>query len=114
MAAPVWTPDEEEAALSDEEAEARILARFLFAPPPRLDAAGGRQGTRLEEEAPTLTATLRLLSGAEVQLGAADLATTDGQTIFLPEALPEPIQAEADAPVSSQAPMPPTSDQASG
>ncbi len=97
MAAPVWTPEEEGGLLSDEEAEAQILARFLFAEPPRLDAAGGRQGTRLEEEAPALTATLRLLSGAEVTLGAADLSTTDGQMIFLPEALPEPIQAEADA-----------------
>lgn len=81
---------------TDEEAEAALLAPFLFGRPRRMEE-GREQGTTLASQGRALSGWLRMLCGLDLGLGAADPAATDGRNLFLPRSLPAPAQPGEDA-----------------
>ncbi len=107
MGAPTWPPTPEEAfkatleeygddarkvmeAETDEEAERALLAHFLFRPPARELASGEVVGTGLDDVSRSLSAWLRMITDLDVQLAASDPPSTDGESIYLPRAVPAP------------------------
>ncbi len=80
----------------DEEAELALLRRFLFAPPERQPTAGERHGLALDRVHKQLRAWLTMLDGRRVELGHSDPACTDNVTVYLPKAMPAPVEPEAD------------------
>lgn len=80
----------------DAEAELALLRRFLFAPPERQPTSGERQGLPLDAVRKELAAWLTMLDGRKVVLGHSDPACTDNVTVYLPKAMPAPLEREAD------------------
>ncbi len=114
MGAPTWPPTPEEARKatldeygddakavmdfdSDEEAEEALLARFLFAPPKRQLVAGEDNGATLDSMFRSLEAWFRMISGMEFSMSYSDPASSDGTNLFLPRAVPAPLQVAEDA-----------------
>lgn len=114
MGAPTWPPTPEDAhkatleeygdqaravleAETDEEAERALLARFLFEPPRRELATGDECGTTLDTLSRSLSAWLRMVSGQDFELAESDPPSTDGFGLFLPRAVPAPVQPAEDA-----------------
>ncbi len=115
MGGPTWppTPEEAEAATieeygdlarrviagveSDEEAELALLAHFLFAPPQRELGELSGTGTPLQEERGHLVPWLRMVTGLDFQLSIAVPAGTDGTDLYLPSAVPGPVEPKLDA-----------------
>ena len=113
MAAPTWPPTPEAARKAtleeygdqaravmdlddDEEAERALLARFLFEPPKRQLVAGEDNGTGLDEVQRSLSGWLRMITGLSFSISYSDPASTDGENLFLPRAVPAPVQPAAD------------------
>lgn len=113
MAAPTWPPTPEEARKAtldeygdqaravmdfddDEEAERALLASFLFEPPKRQLVAGEDNGTSLDEVQRSLAAWLRMITGQDFSISYSDPASTDGTNLFLPRAVPAPVQPAED------------------
>ena len=107
MGAPTWPPTPEDAmkatlaeygedgkavmALDDnEEYERKLLASLLFEAPKRELVSGEEVGTPLEPYRRSLEAWLCMVSGGPVALAPSDPPSTDGETVFLPRALPGP------------------------
>ena len=84
------------AAESDDEAEAALLARFLFEPPKRQAIGGERNGLALDRVVKQLTALLRMLSGRQFTVAYSDPPSTDNLNIYLPKAVPAPEIYEQD------------------
>lgn len=120
MGAPTWPPTPEDAHKAtleeygdmarkvlagiddEEEAEQALLARFLFEPPKRQLVAGEENGTALDDVAAPLQGWLRMVAGSEAPgplftLAYSDPPSTDAEDIFLPRAVPAPVQPGADA-----------------
>ncbi len=108
MGAPTWPPDPEKAFQEtareygvkpsdiggdeDEEFERALLAAFLFESPKRQLVSGVDNGTTLSQLQRALTAYLRMVSGMPVEIAASDPPSTDGRTLFLPRAVPAPVE----------------------
>ena len=97
MGAPTWeqsagTPTED---LTDDEAERRLLAPFLFSAPE--NHIQNEEGTHLSATAKRLHAWINMVSERSWALGHADPPSTDGHCIFLPTSLPTPIEPSLDA-----------------
>ncbi len=108
MGAPTWPPDPEKAfeetareygvrpedigADEDEEFERALLAAFLFESPQRQLVSGQDNGTTLPELQRALTAYLRMITGIPVVIAASDPPSTDGRTLFVPKAVPAPVE----------------------
>jgi len=82
--------------VDDEEAERALLALFLFADPRRQLGDGQEIGLTQSEVRKRLDAWLRMLTGRQFTLGMSEPASTDGEHIFLPRALPGPRDEWAD------------------
>jgi Mg-chelatase subunit ChlD len=81
---------------SDEEAEQALLARFLFEPPPRQTVSGERNGLGLDRVVRELSAFLRMISGRSFTIAYSDPPATDNQNVYLPRAVPGPLETEPD------------------
>ncbi len=108
MGAPTWPPDPDKAfqetareygvrpsdigADEDEEFERALLAGFLFESPKRQLVSGEDNGTTLPQLQRALAAYLRMVSGIDVVIAASDPPATDGRTLFLPRAVPAPVE----------------------
>jgi hypothetical protein len=108
MGAPTWPPDPEKAfeetareygvrpgdigADEDEEFERALLAAFLFESPVRQLVSGQDNGTALSQVQRALSAYLRMVSGLSVEIAASDPPSTDGVRLFLPRAVPAPVE----------------------
>ncbi len=114
MGAPTWPPTPEEARKatlaeygddaravmdfeSDEDAEQALLARFLFEPPKRQLVAGEENGATLDSMFRSLQGWLRMITGMDFSMSYSDPASTDGENLFLPRAVPAPLQVAEDA-----------------
>ncbi|MFT5586619.1 MAG: hypothetical protein ACI9VR_004218, partial [Cognaticolwellia sp.] len=91
MAAPTWTPEDEEQDDLDR-SEKLLLERFLFSDPVLLDGTGRALGTPLRALQGTLEPWLRMITGLPVIIGQADPPCTDLERLYLPLAAPEPPQ----------------------
>jgi len=114
MGGPTWPPTPEDAhaatieeygelarriiggAETDDEAEAALLAHFLFAPPQRELGDLADSGTPLSAVQGHLTPWLRMVTGLDFQLAIAIPAGTDGEDLYLPSAAPGPVEPEQD------------------
>ncbi|MFT4976203.1 MAG: hypothetical protein ACI8S6_002099 [Myxococcota bacterium] len=113
MAAPTWPPTPEDAHKAtleeygdqaravldfddDDEAERALLAKFLFEPPRRQLVAGEDNGTTLDEVQRALSGWLRMITGLSFSVSYSDPASTDGDNLFLPRAVPAPVQPAED------------------
>ena len=113
MAAPTWPPTPEDAHKAtleeygdqaravldfddDDEAERALLARFLFEPPKRQLVAGEDNGTSLDAVQRALSGWLRMITGLTFSISYSDPASTDGENLFLPRAVPAPLQPAED------------------
>ncbi len=81
---------------TDDDAEAALLARFLFEPPKRQAIGGERNGLALDRVVKQLTALLRMLSGRTFSVAYSDPPATDNLNIYLPKAVPAPESYEQD------------------
>jgi nitric oxide reductase NorD protein len=114
MGAPTWPPTPDDAVKAtlaeygdqahaflnledDEEAERQLLARLLFQPPGRELASGEAIGSPLEPFRRSLEAWLCMISGRVISIAPSDPASTDGERLFLPRAMPAPLQPGEDA-----------------
>jgi nitric oxide reductase NorD protein len=114
MGAPTWPPTPEEARKAtldeygesaravmdfedDEDAEQALLARFLFEAPKRQLVAGEENGATLDSMFRSLQGWLRMITGMEFSMSYSDPASTDGENLFLPRAVPAPFQEAEDA-----------------
>jgi len=80
----------------DEEAERALLALFLYQPPRRQLTEGEDNGTTLVEVQRRLSAWLRMVTGQDFVVGYSDPPSTDGENLFLPKAVPAPVEPELD------------------
>ena len=114
MGAPTWPPTPEEARKAtleeygdyaravmdfedDEDAEQALLAKFLFEPPKRQLVAGEENGATLDSMFRSLQGWLRMITGMDFSMSYSDPASTDGENLFLPRAVPAPLQVAEDA-----------------
>lgn len=114
MGAPTWPPDPRQAfALTareygvrpeaigadvdeEERAERALLAPFLLQSPERQVVWGEENGLALSQVHRSLQALLTMLAGHPLPVAVSDPASTDGERVFLPRALPPPLL-ESDA-----------------
>ncbi len=75
----------------DEEAELALLRRFLFVPPQRQLTSGERHGLALDKVHKRLRALFTMLDGRRAEIGTSDPACTDNVKIYLPKAMPAPL-----------------------
>lgn len=80
----------------DEEAELALLRRFLFAPPERQLTSGERHGLPLDRVHKRLRALFTMLDGRRVEIGYSDPACTDNVKVYLPKAMPAPLNEAED------------------
>jgi hypothetical protein len=81
---------------TDEEAEAALLAHFLYAPPPA-EVEGFEDGTTtLDSVLGHLHPWLRMISGLDFGIAYGTPAGTDGDHLYLPRVAPGPADAVAD------------------
>ncbi len=110
MPAPTWPPDPKEAFKltareygvdpadlgmdpdDDQQAEQAILAAFLFKNPGRQLTTGEKVGLGLDETRRSMAAWLAMVTGRRFPIAPSDPAATDGNVIFLPQALPPPLE----------------------
>ncbi|MFT5684980.1 MAG: hypothetical protein ACI8RZ_005926, partial [Myxococcota bacterium] len=114
MGAPTWPPTPEDARKAtldeygdyaravmdfedDEDAEQALLAKFLFEPPKRQLVAGEENGATLDSIFRSLQGWLRMITGMDFSMSYSDPASTDGENLFLPRAVPAPLQVGEDA-----------------
>lgn len=94
MAAPTWPTDAEgmtrAGSQTDEEAQRAMLRAFLFGQPPR-HLGEMEAGTAFYSLSRRLETWLRMISTADFLLAEGEPAGTDGTHIFLPPALPLPL-----------------------
>ncbi|MBM4392998.1 MAG: hypothetical protein FJ090_17870, partial [Deltaproteobacteria bacterium] len=84
------------AAETDEEAEQALLRRFLFEEPRRQLVAGERNGLPLDRVHRQLQGLFTMLDGRKVEIGYSDPPCTDNIRIYLPKAVPAPVEPEQD------------------
>ncbi len=81
---------------TDEEAEQALLRRFLFEEPRRQLVAGERNGLPLDRVHRQLQSLLTMLDGRKVEIGYSDPPCTDNIRIYLPKAVPAPVEPAQD------------------